>query len=154
VFINPLVDLHSAFYLKAEEVGDVKASKAVEVILLINELFVCLLHFEHRPVEHVVVLKGLAVKQFLEQSLEVGVVGLVIKAEGTAVFKVTAEFGGITFAKLFRAGGHFPVPDAFVLLLLGVGYESLPGEAAANKVHENIAQAFQIVASALFNANV
>jgi len=40
VFIYPFVDLHSAFYLKAEEVGDVKASKAVEVILLINELFV------------------------------------------------------------------------------------------------------------------
>ena len=40
VLVYPFVDLHSAFYLKAEEAGDVKAFKAVEVILLINVLFV------------------------------------------------------------------------------------------------------------------
>jgi len=36
-----LVDLYSAFYWKAEEAGDLKAFKAVELIVLINELFVC-----------------------------------------------------------------------------------------------------------------
>ena len=39
-------------------------------------------------------------------------------------------------------------------MLLGVCFESLPGETATNEIHEDVSERFEIVASALFNANV
>ena len=113
-----------------------------------------LLQVEDRPVEHVVVLEALAVEQLLEEALEVGVIGPVLKAEGAAVFKVGAEFGRVALAQLFGRGRHLAVHDALVLLLLGVGLEALPGEGAADEVHEDVAERFQVVAAALLDANV
>ena len=113
-----------------------------------------LLEVQDGPVKHIVVLESLSVKEFLKEPLEVGVIGAVLKPQGSAVLKVGAEFRGVSLAQLFRAGGHFAVHDALVLLFLGVGLESLPGERPADKVHENIAEGFQIVPTALLNANV
>ena len=113
-----------------------------------------LLQVEDRPVEHVVVLEALAVEQLLEKALEVGVIGPVLEAEGAAVFKVGAEFGRVALAQLFGRGRHLAVHDALVLLLLGVGLEALPGEGAADEVHEDVAERFQVVAAALLDANV
>ena len=113
-----------------------------------------LLQVEDRPVEHVVVLEALAVEQLLEEALEVGVIGPVLEAEGAAVFKVGAEFGRVALAQLFGRGRHLAVHDALVLLLLGVGLEALPGEGAADEVHEDVAERFQVVAAALLDANV
>lgn len=85
-----------------------------------------LLQIQNSPVEHVVVLESLAIKELLEESLQIGIIGSIFKAQGSAVFKIGSELRSVSLAKLFRAGRHLSVHDAFVLLLFGVGLESLP----------------------------
>lgn len=113
-----------------------------------------LLQIENGPIKHVVILKPFAVKEFLKQSLEIGVIRSVFKAQRATIFKVAAKFSRISLAELFRASGHFSIHNAFVFLFLGIRLEALPGQAAANKVHQNVAEGFEIVAATLFNANV
>ena len=44
----------------------------------------------------------------------------------------------VPLAELLRGGAHLPVHNAFVLLLLCVGFQSLPREAASNEVHQHV----------------
>mmetsp|Transcript_12576 Transcript_12576/g.26627 ORF Transcript_12576/g.26627 Transcript_12576/m.26627 type:complete len:345 (+) Transcript_12576:829-1863(+) len=113
-----------------------------------------LLQVQNGPVEHVVVLESLAIKEFLEEPLEVGVIGTVLEAEGSAVFEIRSEFRGVSLTELFRAGRHFSVHDAFVLLLFGVGFESLPGKRPADEIHQDVTQRLEVVPAALLDTDV
>lgn len=113
-----------------------------------------LLQIQDGPVEHVIVLESLAIEEFLEESFEVGVIGTILETQTATVFKVRSEFRRIPLAQLFRAGAHLAIHDAFVLLFLGVGLEALPGQRTADKVHEDVAETLQIIASGLFDADV
>ena len=48
-------------------------------------------------------------------------------------------------------GGHLLLHDLFVLFLLDVRLEPLPGERAAVEVHEHVAQRLEIVAAGLLD---
>ncbi|KAJ8577597.1 hypothetical protein ON010_g1609 [Phytophthora cinnamomi] len=109
---------------------------------------------EHRPVEHGVELEALAEEELLEETLEVGVVGLVVEAQRAAVLEVGAELGGVALAEYLDGGVHLLLHNLLVLLLLGVGLESLPRQAAADEVHVHVAQGLEVVTTALLNAHV
>lgn len=46
----------------------------------------------------------------------------------------------VSLAEHFDGGGHFLLTDSFVLLPLGGSLESLPGQRAQVKVHEDVAK--------------
>ena len=60
----------------------------------------------------------------------------------------------VILAKHFRRGGDFLLENSVVFLLLGVGLEALPGQAAAQEVHQHEAQRLDVVAAALLDAQV
>ena len=99
-----------------------------------------MLKVQDGPVKHIVVLKTLSIEEFLEESFQIRIVRAILETEGTTVFKIGSEFGSVALAELFRAGGHFSIHDSLVLLLFGVGFESLPGERSANKVHQDVSE--------------
>jgi len=51
-------------------------------------------------------------------------------------------------------GGHLLLTDLLVLLLLGGGLQSLPGEGASVEVHEDVAQGLHVVSPALFDSQM
>lgn len=55
----------------------------------------------------------------------------------------------VALAELLRGGAHLTVHDALVLLFLGVGLKTLPRKATSDKVHEDITQRLEVVATAL-----
>ena len=113
-----------------------------------------LLQVENGPVEHIIVLEALPIEQLLEKPLQVSIIRTVFEAEGAAVLKVGTELSRITLAELLRRSRHFSIHDTLVLLLLGIGLESLPGKRSPDEIHEDIAEGFEVVAAALFDAHV
>jgi hypothetical protein len=83
-------------------------------------------HVLNGPIKHVVVLKALPVKELFEQTLQVSVVGAIFEAQTSAILEIRPELRGVPFAQLLSAGGHFAVHDTLILLLLGVGLQTLP----------------------------
>lgn len=106
------------------------------------------------PVEDVVVLEGLADEQVTEDLAEVGVVGLVVEAQGTGVVEVDGEFVGVATAQDLGGGGHLLLHDTVVLLLLGGGLESLPGERTTAEVEHDVSQGFHIIPTRLLDTQV
>ena len=64
-------------------------------------------------------------KKVTEDLAQVGVVRLVVKAEGPAVLEVGAEFQWEAFAEELDGRGHLLLTDLLVLLLLGSSFQSL-----------------------------
>ena len=64
-------------------------------------------------------------KKVTEDLAQVGVVRLVVKAEGPAVLEVGAEFQWEAFAQELDGRGHLLLTDLLVLLLLGSSFQSL-----------------------------
>ena len=56
---------------------------------------------------------------------------------------------GVAFAQDLDGRGHLLLADALVLLPLGGGLESLPGQGAQVEVHEDVAQGLQVVTPGL-----
>mmetsp|Transcript_1763 Transcript_1763/g.5240 ORF Transcript_1763/g.5240 Transcript_1763/m.5240 type:complete len:352 (+) Transcript_1763:405-1460(+) len=106
------------------------------------------------PVELAVVGVVVGDEEVLEQALEVVVVRLVVEAQRAAVLKVDAELVRVALAEGLEGGRDLLLHDALVLLLLGVGAQALPGQRAAQEVHEHEAERLQIVAPALLDAQV
>lgn len=106
------------------------------------------------PVEDIVVLVAFTDEQVPEELAEVRVIGLVVEAESTSVVEEDAELGGETTAKDIGWSGHLLLHDAVVLLLLGSSLQSLPGESAAEEVHEDVGQRLEVVTTGLFNAQM
>lgn len=68
--------------------------------------------------------------------------------------EVVPELRREAAAQLVGVRGLLALQDALVLLLLGGGLEALPGQAAAQEVHEHEAQGLNVVAAALLDAQV
>jgi len=79
-----------------------------------------LLHVENGPIKHGVITETLAKEQLREQAFQIGIIGAVIKSEGTAVLEVGTEFRGEAFAKLLGGCRHLPLQNPLILLFLGV----------------------------------
>ncbi len=113
-----------------------------------------LLSLDDIPVKHTIVFEALALKKVSEDALQVSVVRPVLKTQRLAVGEIIAELRREASAELVRVCGLFALQNALVLLLLGGGLEALPGQRAAQKVHQHKAQRFNVVATALFNAQM
>jgi len=109
---------------------------------------------QDRPVEDKVILIAFAEEQILQEAPKIGIVWSVLKAQTTAVVQVRHDLSGEVLAQYLNRSGHLLLHDLFILFLLAVGLESLPWQTATVEVHEHIADGFQIVASALFDAQV
>jgi len=106
-------------------------------------------HVLNGPIEHVVVLEALTVKELFEKPLQVSVVGAIFEAQTSAILEIRTEFRGVTLAQLLGASGHFAVHNPLVLLLLSVGLQTLPREAASDEVHEHIPERLKVIPAAL-----
>mmetsp|Transcript_18583 Transcript_18583/g.58777 ORF Transcript_18583/g.58777 Transcript_18583/m.58777 type:complete len:215 (-) Transcript_18583:401-1045(-) len=106
------------------------------------------------PVEDVVVLVALAEEEVLEELPQVGVVGLIGKAQGAAVVEVDGKLVRVALAEHLHRGGHLLLGDHVVLLLFGGRLEALPGQAASEEVHEHIAKGLEVVTARLLDAQV
>lgn len=106
------------------------------------------------PVEDVIVLEGLADEEVAENLAQVGVIGLVIKAQRTGVVQVNGELVGETTAEDLGRGGHLLFHDTVVLLLLGSSLQTLPGERTTAEVEHDITQRFHVIASRLLDTEV
>ena len=59
-----------------------------------------------------------------------------------------------SLAEHFCRGGDFLLENTLVLLLLGVGLESLPRQRATQEIHEHVAKRLEVVASRLLDAHM
>lgn len=107
-----------------------------------------------RPVKDVVVLEALTNKEVAEELAEVRVVGLVVKAERTAVVEVDGKLVGEATAEDVGRGGHLLLHDAVVLLLLGSSLKALPWQGAAQEVHEDITKRLEVVTTGLLDTEM
>ena len=80
------------------------------------------------------------------------IVGLLLKFEGTAVLHELSEFRWVAATKLLQRSLNLFLLDRIVFLVLAATWQTLPWERSLNQVEENMADCFQIIASALFNA--
>lgn len=70
-----------------------------------------------------------------------------------APHKTATEIRALTrvpFAEHLNGRGHLLLADPLVLLALGGSLEALPGQRAQVEIHEHVAQALQVIATALF----
>jgi hypothetical protein len=106
------------------------------------------------PIKDIVVLITLADEEISEELAEVGIVGLVIKAKSASVIQKDTEFVGVATAKEVSGCGHLLFHDAIIFLFLGGGFQTLPGESTAEKVHKNISQRLEVIPTGLLNAQM
>jgi len=109
------------------------------------------LEFQHGPVKDVIKGVALAVEQLSEKITEVAVVGLVSETKRSDVVQVLDKLSRIVLAEQFGGGSDLLVTNLFVLLLLCSSLESLPRQRPTQEVHEDIADALQIVSSTLLH---
>lgn len=72
-----------------------------------------------------------------------------VQTKLTFLTKRLCRLTWVSLAEHFDGGGHFLLTDSFILLPLGGGLESLPGQRAQVKVHEDIAEGLQVISSRL-----
>lgn len=89
-----------------------------------------------------------------EEIAEVVVVWSVFKAKVADIRKVLVELFWEAITEVLDGSGLLLLANLLVLLLVGRRLETLPGEAAAEEVHEDVAESFEIVAARLFSAKV
>lgn len=94
--------------------------------------------FDDGPVIDVVVGEALLGEEVPEELAEVGVVGLVVKAEGAGVVQVDGKLLREALAEGVDLGAELLLADLLVFLLLGRGPQSLPGEHATVEVHQHV----------------
>ena len=92
------------------------------------------------PVKNIIILVTFTDKEIAEKFSQIGVIRFVVEAESPGVVQKYAEFVGEPAAEEIRGGGHLLFHDTIVFLLLGSGFETLPWQGAAEKVHENVCQ--------------
>ena len=89
-----------------------------------------------------------------EELPQVHVVGSFLEPEAPAVVEIHGELSRETFAENFHGSRHLLLADLFVLLFLGGGLQALPRQTASVEIHQDVAQAFHVVTSALLNSKV
>lgn len=92
------------------------------------------------PVKDIVVLKAFSHKEVTEDLSKVGVVWLVVKAEGTSIVEVNGELVGKATAQNLGGRGHLLFHDTIILLLLSGSLKPLPREGAAAEIEHDIAK--------------
>mmetsp|Transcript_24934 Transcript_24934/g.73988 ORF Transcript_24934/g.73988 Transcript_24934/m.73988 type:complete len:422 (-) Transcript_24934:15-1280(-) len=107
-----------------------------------------------RPVEVVVVGVALAEEEVLEHLAQVRVVGLVGELERAAVVEIRAKLARVAAAEDLDGRRHLLLGNHVVLLLLGRSLEPLPGQRAAQEVHEHVAERLEVVPPALLDAEM
>jgi len=106
------------------------------------------------PVEDVVVLEILPVEEVAEDVSKVVVVGLVLETERTTDLKVCHKLLWEAFAKHFDRRAHLSFADLLILKLFSCRLQPLPRERAAEEVHDDVAERFKVVTTALLDAEV
>jgi hypothetical protein len=92
------------------------------------------------PIKNIVVLEALSNEEITEDLSQVGVIRLVVKAEGTCVVKVDGELVRKATAKDFGRSGHLRLHDKVILLFFGSNLETLPWEGASAEVEHNVSE--------------
>ena len=106
------------------------------------------------PIEYVIVLIPFTDEEIPEELPQVRVVGLVVKPQGPSVIQEDGKLVRKTTAEKIGGCGHLLLHDPIVLLFLGSGLETLPGERTTEEIHENVSERFEIVAASLLNTKV
>lgn len=106
------------------------------------------------PIKDVVVLVALTNKEVSEELAEIRIVGLVVETKGAGVVQKNTEFIGETTAEEVSGCGHLFLHDAVIFLLLGGGFQTLPGEGTAEEVHEDVSEGLEVVATGLLNTEM
>jgi len=109
---------------------------------------------QHSPVEGVVILVVQRTEEDPKELPEIHVVWSLLKPQSTAVVEIHGKLCWETFAQNFYWGRHLLLTDLLVLLLLGGGLQSLPGQTSSVEIHQDVSQAFHVVTSALLNSKV
>lgn len=94
--------------------------------------------FGDRPIEHEIVFKGLADEKIAKEFTQVGVSRFVIKAARTNMIEISGEFLWKALAQIFRTDRLLIYQDELLLLLLILGFETLPWERTAEEVEKHI----------------
>ena len=106
------------------------------------------------PVELPVAVPALGLKQVLEHFPILVVVWLVEKVQASHVLQVFGELFWMTLTQHFDGRGSLSIAYLLVSLLESVRLEALPGQRAPQKVHEHVAESFEIVATTLLLAQM
>jgi hypothetical protein len=125
---------------------------------------------ELHPIVDAIFLLARILESLSKELAEVVVVWLVFESEVSDVAEVLVEFfcricqswsrkrTGLlaweSLAQILNGSGLLLLANLLVLLLVGGSLESLPGQASAQKVHENMAQRLQVVSSRLLSSQV
>jgi len=142
--------------------GSVSTGTTWLLLILLGGLLACglgnglsiLLVLVDGPIEDIVILETLTDEEIAEDLSEVGVVGLVIEAEGASVVEVDGELVGEASAENFSWGGHLLLHDTVVLLLLGSSFQTLPWKRATAEVEHNISKRLHIITTRLLDTQV
>jgi hypothetical protein len=102
------------------------------------------------PIEDIVVLEALTDEEIAEDLAEIGVVRLVIEAQGAGVVQVDGKLVRKATAKNLGRGCHLFLHDAVVFLLLGGRLKTLPRKGAAAEVEHDIAKRLHVITARLF----
>ena len=101
------------------------------------------------PVEYVVVLETLTNEQVAEDLAQIGVIGLVIEAEGTSVVQIDGKLIREATAQDLGGSGHLLLHDAVVLLLLSSRLKTLPWEGTATEVEHDVSKRLHVITAGL-----
>lgn len=101
------------------------------------------------PVKHVIVLETLTDEEIAEDLAQVRIIRLVIETQGTGVVQVDGKLVRETTAQDLGGSRHLLLHDTVVLLLLGSGLESLPGEGSTAEVEHDITKGLHVITAGL-----
>ena len=79
-------------------------------------------------------------KEIGKQTSQIGVVGRFGELEGVTVVEVIVKFLGISVTQLIEADFDLVLHNALIFLLLCLRADPLPGELAAEEIHQHIAE--------------
>ena len=105
------------------------------------------------PVEDIVILEALTNEEATEKLAEIGIIRLVVEAQGTGVVQEDPKFVREIATEEVGGSCHL-LHYAVILLLLCGGFETLPGESTAEEVHENVSGGLQVVPALLLDTQV
>jgi len=92
--------------------------------------------------------------KFFKQSSQVGIVWPILKPETAGVVHLGCKLSGLVLAELLYGCTHLLLHDLLILLLLGDGLKTLPGQTAPQELHQVLTQPLQVVPPALLDAKV
>ena len=108
---------------------------AVSVTRVAVAIVVESLKIEDSPVKPVVCRISLTEEEVPIQPSEILVIWLVVKSQGSTVVEVSSKLHGKVFAQKFNRSAQLFFCDLVVLFFFSVGFQTLPGQRPAVKIH-------------------